>query len=85
MEKPNAANRRLNLGTDGPGAREQTRRMRVFCDAYGIEAGANVVDATRAAVASNIVRLREGGTPAAVEWWQRQLAWLDQHRADLAT
>ena len=51
----------LNLGTDGPDAREQSRRIGVFCNAYGIPARPVIVEAIRAAVALNIERLRREG------------------------
>jgi Ser/Thr protein kinase RdoA (MazF antagonist) len=71
----------LNLGTDGPGAREQSRRIRLFCNAYGIPAGPEMVRAIRASVASNIERLRREGRFVDVEWWQAQLTWLDAQGA----
>lgn len=74
----------LNLGTDGPSPGEQARRIRVFCGAYGVGAGPEVVDAVRAAVAVNVERLREVGRDADVEWWRAQLRWLDEQNATLA-
>jgi aminoglycoside phosphotransferase (APT) family kinase protein len=73
----------LNLGTDGPDVREQARRIGVFCDAYGVEAGPAIVDAIRAAVAANVARLREDERLAELEWWQAQLDWLEEQRAEL--
>ena len=74
----------LNLGTDGPSAVEQARRIRVFCGAYGVDSGPEILDAVRAAVAANIERLREAGRDADVEWWWAQLRWLDEQNATLA-
>lgn len=73
----------LNLGTDGPAAREQARRIRVFCGAYGIEADRALIDAISAAVAANVERLRDDGRLSELDWWQVQLAWLEEHRAAL--
>jgi serine/threonine protein kinase len=70
----------LNLGRDGPPPTEQARRIKRFCDAYGIEADARVVDAISDAVASNIARLHADERAADVEWWQGQLKWLNQHQ-----
>ena len=74
----------LNIGTDGPAAAEQARRIKIFCDAYGVPAGAEIVDAIAAAVAGNIERLRADDRLADVEWWQAQLDWVEQQRAKLA-
>jgi hypothetical protein len=73
----------LNLGTDGPPLPEQTRRIGLFCRAYGIEANRDVVEAIDAAVAANIARLRAEGRIADVDWWQGQLDWLRRGRPDL--
>lgn len=75
----------LNLGTDGLDAREQSRRIGVFCDAYGIAAGPEIVEAIRAAVALNLERLRRERRVADDEWWQAQLGWIDAHAVTLGT
>jgi tRNA A-37 threonylcarbamoyl transferase component Bud32 len=72
----------LNLGTDGPGVAEQARRFRVFCDAYGVETNARVIDATVAAVSRTTGRLRGKGQSGA-DWWQTQLEWLERQRERL--
>jgi hypothetical protein len=69
----------LNLGTDGPAPREQARRIEVFCDEYGIEAGDQVSDAIIEAVSANIERLGTAGRSADVGWWQAQLDWIRRH------
>jgi hypothetical protein len=74
----------LNLGTDGQPLHEQARRIRIFCRAYGIDADGDVIDAIVAAVAANVERLRAEKRLAAVEWWQLQLDWLNNHRRVLA-
>jgi Phosphotransferase enzyme family len=74
----------LNLGTDGPDAAEQTRRIAIFCDAYGTTPGAGIINAVETAVAANINRLRTYNRLADVEWWQAQLDWIEQHRRSLA-
>jgi Ser/Thr protein kinase RdoA (MazF antagonist) len=73
----------LNIGTDGPGAAEQARRIAIFCDAYDIPNGAEVVGAIAAAVAASIERLHAEGRLADVEWWQAQLDWIKQHEPEL--
>jgi hypothetical protein len=69
----------LNLGTDGPPPAEQRRRIELFCRAYGIEPGDDVLDAATNAVATTIDRLR-GEQPQAAEWWSAQLEWLERNR-----
>ena len=71
----------LNIGTDGPDAAEQARRITIFCDACEIPTGAEVVGAIAAAVAASIERLHAEGRLADLEWWQAQprggtLSWL---------
>lgn len=75
----------LNLGTDGPHAREQSRRIGAFCRAYGIADGPEVVEGIRAAVVVNIERLRRERRLADVEWWQAQLAWIDAQAVTLGS
>jgi Ser/Thr protein kinase RdoA (MazF antagonist) len=74
----------LNIGTDGHAAAEQARRIRVFCEAYGVPVGPAIVTAISSAVAANIERLRQEGRLADVEWWQTQLDWVEQNRGTLA-
>jgi hypothetical protein len=69
----------LNLGTDGPGAREQARRIDVFCGAYGIEVDVRVIRAVADAVSTNIERLHAEGRLVDVAWWQAQLDWVERH------
>jgi len=73
----------LNLGTDGPPAPEQARRIRLFCAAYGVADDFDVVDAIATAVSRNIERLRGEGRPADVSWWQAQLRWVERNRIEL--
>ena len=73
----------LNLGTDGRDADEQARRIRLFCEAYRINADRRIVDAIPDAIASNVKRLEGQGRHADAEWWQRQLDWVTQHRDEL--
>jgi Ser/Thr protein kinase RdoA (MazF antagonist) len=73
----------LNLGTDGPAPAEQARRIEVFCRAYGIEADERMIEAIIAAVAVNLHRLRAADRTSDVQWWQKQLDWLNRQRATL--
>jgi len=75
----------LNVGSDGPPPGEQARRIKLFCDAYGLAAGAQVVSAIVAAVARNVEGLLADGRRADADWWQAQLEWVDRHRTELAT
>ncbi len=73
----------LNLGTDGPPAEEQARRIRLFCEAYGVEPNDDVIDAVVAAVAVNTEQIRAAGRFADADWWQTQLDWVTEHRTEL--
>jgi Ser/Thr protein kinase RdoA (MazF antagonist) len=73
----------LNLGTDGRPTAEQARRIDVFCRAYDIEADDHMVEAIIAAVAVNLDRLRAADRTSEVQWWQKQLDWLNRQRATL--
>ena len=73
----------LNIGTDGHDAAEQSRRISVFCDAYGVPANQEIVAAIASAVTRNIARLRREGRCSDVEWWHAQVDWVEQHRATL--
>ena len=73
----------LNLGTDGPPAREQARRIMVFCDAYGIAEDIDIVETIANAISRNIQRLREQSRLADVRWWQAQLHWVERNRVEL--
>jgi hypothetical protein len=73
----------LNLGTDGPPAREQARRITVFCDAYGSAEGIDIVETIANAISRNIERLRQQRRLADVDWWQAQLHWVERYRLEL--
>lgn len=73
----------LNLGSDSSAPDEQARRIKLFCDAYGVEPGGQVIEAAVAAVAANIERLKADGRLKDVEWWKDQLNWLTAQRAEL--
>ena len=73
----------LNIGTDGPPAREQAPRITVFCDAYGIAEDVDIVEAILRAISRNIQRLREQSRPDDVRWWQAQLHWVECNRVEL--
>jgi Phosphotransferase enzyme family len=65
---------------DGIAIAEQSRRARVFCEGYGVEAGDRVIDAVIQSVSDTIPRLRQ---PATIQWWTDQLLWLRRHEAEL--
>jgi hypothetical protein len=73
----------LNLGTDGPAPAEQARRIEFFCGAYGITMDDQVIDAIVEAVDLNLDRLRIDQRVADVRWWEAQLVWIKQHKAEL--
>jgi Ser/Thr protein kinase RdoA (MazF antagonist) len=73
----------LNIGTDGPPAREQARRIRLFCGAYDVAGDFEMVDAIATAISRNIERLRGERRPADVSWWLAQLQWVERNRIEL--
>ena len=64
-------------------AREQARRITVFCDAYGIAENIDIVETIANAISRNLQRLREQRRPADVRWWQAQLHWVERNRVEL--
>lgn len=74
----------LNIGTDGPDPSEQRRRINVFCGAYGLLADARLVAAIVSAVTASIERLNREARLADVQWWQRQLGWVERQRGMLS-
>lgn len=73
----------LNLGTDGHPPNEQARRISLFCTAYGLDAGRQIIPATIHAVANNVERLTREKREGDAEWWSAQLDWLQQHKPQL--
>ena len=73
----------LNLGTDGLPAREQARRITVFCDAYRIAEDIDIVETIANAISRNIEKLRKQRRLADVRWWQAQLHWIERNRVEL--
>lgn len=73
----------LNLGTDGPDASEQGRRMRVWCDAYGLEARAGLVAEIEARITEGVDRHARQGLGEAQQWWDAQLRWVREWRDQL--
>lgn len=70
----------LNLGTDGRPPNEQARRISLFCTAYGLDPGSQIVAATIHAVANNIDRHKREDREGDADWWSTQLDWLQRHK-----
>jgi hypothetical protein len=73
----------LNLGWDGPPPHEQRRRMRVWCDAYGLTGGHGLLGEIKRQVRLTVRRRRGDGDGDAAAWWQAQLQWIEQHQQQL--
>lgn len=69
----------LNLGWDGPAADEQRRRLRLWCEAYGLRSPEELVDEIKQRVRETVERRRGDGAGDAARWWHQQLGWLEQH------
>lgn len=74
----------LNLGWDGPLPQEQRRRIRLWCDAYGLGARIGLIDEIEERVRETVIRRRRDGAEDAARWWQHQLAWLAKHYREIA-
>ena len=73
----------LNLGTDGPPAAEQVRRLRLFCGAYELGDRKSLVAAIESRVSEVLERHVRERKRSAAEWWEDQLLWLGEHRPEL--
>ena len=69
----------LNLGWDGPPPQEQRRRIRLWCDAYGLDDKTGLIDEIKERVRETVIRRRRDGAQDAARWWHYQLEWLTQH------
>lgn len=69
----------LNLGWDGPPPDEQRRRLKLWCRECGLGDSASLVGEIKQHVQETIRRRRGDGAEDAAQWWQHQLAWLDEY------
>lgn len=69
----------LNLGWDGPPPGEQRRRIRLWCDAYGLADRTNLIEEVKQRVRETVMRRRSDGAEDAARWWHHQLEWLEQN------
>ena len=74
----------LNLGWDGPPPEEQRRRIRLWCDSYGLADRSDLVDEVKQRVRETAIRRRGDGAEDAARWWQHQLEWLERHERAIA-
>lgn len=69
----------LNLGWDGRSPTEQRRRLRLWCDAYGLAPPDRVIEEIKQRVTETVCRRAGDGAHDAASWWRDQLGWLEQH------
>lgn len=74
----------LNLGWDGPPPDEQRRRIRLWCDAYGLVDRSDLIDEVRQRVLETVIRRRGDGAEDAARWWHHQLEWLERYDRAIA-
>ena len=85
----------LDLGPEGLDIPTQRRRIRMMCDAYGVEGGFDpvgaIAESQRATLERSLGRLRSAGSEGAVAyardsvaWIRGEMAWLGSRRDDLA-
>jgi len=70
----------LNLGWDGRAPDEQRRRLRLWCEAYGLRPPEGLIDEIKQRVRETVKRSRSDGAEDAARWWYHQLGWLEQHQ-----
>lgn len=73
----------LNLGWDGREPDEQRRRIRLWCNAYGLSDRTFLIDEVKARIRETVDRRRGDGAEDAARWWHHQLAWVEQNEAAL--
>lgn len=69
----------LNLGWDGREPKEQRRRIRLWCDAYGLANRDDLIGEVKERVRETVDRRRGDGAEDAARWWHGQLGWIEQH------
>jgi aminoglycoside phosphotransferase (APT) family kinase protein len=75
----------LSLGWDGPPPDEQRRRMRVWCDAFGLTGRRGLLGEVKRQVMLTVHRRRRDGAQDAAARWQDQLRWIEQYQQQLRT
>ena len=84
----------LDLGAEDVDISTQGRRIRMMCDAYGLDDRLDVMDAIarsqQATLARSLGRLRSGASEStvayarnSVRWIRAEMAWLDAHWKEL--
>ncbi|MGI8594511.1 MAG: phosphotransferase [Solirubrobacteraceae bacterium] len=84
----------LSSDDDAPTPREQARQLDIFLEAYGSEQRVVLIDAVARRQRENLQAVRSRGRsddPAvadyarsSIEWHRREMAWLAEHRDELA-
>src|SRR3712207_6053838 len=84
----------LDLGAEAVDIRTQGRRIRMMCDAYGLDDGFDAIGAIAQSQQATLERslggLRSGGSEGtiayardSVRWIRAEMAWLDAHWKEL--
>ena len=65
-----------------PSREEQRRRLRLWCDAYGLVERASLIDDMKERIRETVIRSGQGAEDGA-RWWDHQLAWVEQNEQAL--
>lgn len=73
----------LNLGWEGPPVERQLRRIRLWCDAYGLTNRSRLIEEVQQRVRETAESLRRADLEDATRWWYSQLDWVRRHQDSL--
>ena len=73
----------LDVGWDSREPEEQRRRLRLWCDAYGLVERSSLIDDMKERIRETVIRRRSQGAEDVARWWDHQLAWVEQNEQAL--
>jgi len=73
----------LDMGWDGREPEEQRRRLRLWCDAYGLVVRSSLIDDMKERIRETVIRRRGQGSEDGARWWDHRLAWVEQNEQAL--
>ena len=73
----------LDMGWDGREPEEQRRRLRLWCDAYGLVERSSLIYDMKERIRETVIRRRGQGAEDGARWWDHQLAWVEQNEQAL--
>jgi len=73
----------LDVGWDSREPEEQRRRLRLWCDAYGLVERSSLIEDMKERIRETVIRRRSQGAEDGARWWDHQLAWVEQNEQAL--